>query len=206
MELRPDHDGDVEEFHLGWRQPIEPGAEQAIDGVDPTIAPACLQSQQWVAASGGVHFRCGPAVHCLGEELGDVLLGERRQADQLDARLSAEFGEESGQRVVEIGSRVSARQHEQRRRSTAQAGEVTQRVARRRRRPVQVLDDNEQRSLACGAIQVVAQRREDLRPLDRSFRLVPGRNEPEPRREVRRQSSENRTAASDPFCERSFGQ
>ena len=180
MEFRPDHHGDVEELHLGRRQPIEPGAEQAADGVDPTIATARLQGQQWVAASCGVHLLCGPAAPCHGEEPGDVFLGEGRQADHFDAGLAAELGEESGQRVVEIGGRISARQHEQRWRRTAQAGEVPQRIARRRRRPVQVLDDDEQRSLACGAIQIVAQRRKDLRPLDRSFRLRPGRSEPEP--------------------------
>ncbi len=144
--------------------------------------PPRLQGQQWVAASCGVHLLCGPAAPCLGEEPGDVFLGEGRQADHLDAGLAAELGEESGQRVVEIGGRVSAREHEQRWRSTAQAGEVPQRIARRRRRPVHVLDDNEQRSLACGAIQIVPQRRKDLRPLDRSFRLRPRRSEREPRR------------------------
>ena len=114
VECRPDHHGDVEELHLGRRQPIEPGAEQAADGVDPTIATARLQGQQWVAASCGVHLLCGPAPPCHGKEPGDVFLGEGRQADHFDAGLAAELGEESGQRVVEIGGRISARQHEQR--------------------------------------------------------------------------------------------
>ena len=205
MELRSDHHGDVEELHLGRRQPIEPGAEQAADGVDPTIAAARLQGEQWVAAGCGVHLLCRPAAPCLGEEPGDVLLGERRQADHLDTGLTAELGEESGQHVVELGGRVSARDDDQHRRSTAQAGEVAQRVARRRCRPVHVLDDDEQRSLASGAIQIVAQRREDLGPLDRSVRRRTLAQRARAAPPGSAQSGEDRTAASDPFSERGVG-
>ena len=131
----------------------------------PTIADARFQRQQGVAACCGVHLRCGPAPPCHGKKPGDVFPGEGRQADHVDAGLTAQLGEESGQRVVEIGGGISACcQHEQRGRRTTQAGEEAQRIALFVAvDQCAVLDDDEQRSLACGAIQIVAQRRKHFR-------------------------------------------
>ena len=181
MELRPDHDGDVEELHLGRRQTIESGAEQAVDGVDPRSPPPASRAKSglppvvaYTSSAGRPHPASARSRATSSSVRADRLITSTQGWRPSSAR-------NPSQRVVEIGGRVSAREHEQRWRCTAQAGEVPQRIASRRRRPVHVLDDNEQRSLACGALQIVAQRRKDLRPLDRSFRLRPRRSEPEPR-------------------------
>lgn len=124
-----------------------------------------LAQEQWIAARQahalrGIEVAANRIDHA--GRRGDV---EPRQRDHLHRRQSGEQAEERGQLRRDVRWRVSGRDQQHQGRVAAETGDVADGVPGPRRRPVQVLDNEQQRAGVGGTRKVAVEHSEHRRPL-----------------------------------------
>ena len=133
---------------------VEHGADLVVEELVALVQP----DRQGAVTDVGDEVRDEQRVAtCLGEDqlglgcpagaddLGDLVTVEPAQGDAADRRGAIEVGEQPCQIGVEIRLGVTGGGEDQQRHPTRPADEMTQHVPRGRRRPVEVLDHEEQR-------------------------------------------------------------
>ncbi len=168
FEFEPDHGRTLEEVTLVVGEAVEPCGEERVDGRGHLVGCASLRKpRERLLDVERVALRRvadpGPdlaleriATEQLLHQLLGLLVGERLKGEDLGAGLP------SAPRGVLVEQLGSSEAEEQDGRVAGPCGEMVDQVEERRRRPVDVLDDEHERPLPGPLLERLADRKEDL--------------------------------------------